>query len=346
MQEELEALQTILSGLQANDRSPLDAFVAHVQSQAQPNPASQSSPVHLHTQAKLDGIAKPPMFSGERNAKSMRPPEWLFRATKFARFKIPALGTHTATAFDHHNAIEMTASYLEDCAWNWWRTQHDLDTMTHSFLSFETFCQALQQEFAVATDENRIRDKLQSISQTTSVLAYTSLFNTTLNELYAVTGSRPESADLVHRYVSGLQDPHIRFELRRDTPATLQSAMSAALALDDALFASRPSGAQASNNSNSSHVDQTAMDLNAVSPYILSSFTPGSSSRSSAPRQAAGHTPFVRAAPTTADHELLERLQSSKARLTDDEKDHLTRLGACWYCRVITDHHARDCPTK
>ena len=165
---------------------------------------------------------KPTFFAGSSKDKGNLE-DWLFKLqTQFAA--MPGQPTDL-------QKINYVASYLTGTALKWWRLSAAVHTQPGA--TYLAFTQALSTAFAAPNAQQKAREKLDALRQSTSVAAYSAKFRDLLLE---VPNMQP--AESLHRYVTGLK-PGVKQHVLIANPATVDEAMALADRVDQASFGTR-----------------------------------------------------------------------------------------------------------
>ena len=101
-----------------------------------------------------------------------------------------------------------------------------------ALVDWDTFVAKFRLEFIPQDSVERARDKLRSLHQNKSVIAYLNEFRNTVMVIPRI--SEDEKLD---KFVSGLK-PEVHLEVRKSRPADFETAAQVALTIDSALFSS------------------------------------------------------------------------------------------------------------
>ena len=161
-------------------------------------------------------MAKPPFFSG-RNCSHADVIRWLFAITNFiAHWPMTEL-----------EQISTACTYLSDAALDWAMDQT-------AFTTFEAFKTSLTAAFAPFNHNIVARERLRTITQTSSAIAYTNTFREV-----ALLVNDLSPAERTNRYIDGLK-PNIKLHLRVNNFNTFEEAASMACRIDPHFTSANP----------------------------------------------------------------------------------------------------------
>ena len=193
----------------------LQAQIAHLQNQLT---AQQD---HLNQQdAQLQAVQGPHIkpncpkpYSGKKT-KSFE--TWIFQVEQFLTLSNVPLQNH----------IQITASFLEDKAGNWWRSYYRSKDWTNAPPTWAEFLTAACKNFIPVDNLVGAYDCLQCLSQRTSVATYNHEFQALMLELPDM-----DYATCMNYYEKGLKD-HICPFVVMQCPTTLEDAESITACID------------------------------------------------------------------------------------------------------------------
>ena len=158
--------------------------------------------------------AKLQPFLGERDHRTVL--AWLFEAEAKVR--------HYAGS--DVEAVHVSASYFRGDALNWWRVLSERAALPGSWTEFS---QALRDQFLPADYARRARDELYELKQMRSVAEYVTRFRGALLSCEDVS-----PAEAYDRFRRGLK-PRVAYEVLRQSPDSLETAIVLALRAEDAM---------------------------------------------------------------------------------------------------------------
>ena len=152
---------------------------------------------------------KPEFFDG-----SSKPPidAWLFQLDQY----------NASCPMKETSLILFATTLLRDHALQWWRTRLRQEERQgqNPLESWEEFKEIITTQFKQFNSVKIARDKMATLKQTTSVMAYAHRFRQLVNEIPSMT----DEDDLVDRFLRGLKLP-IRRSVEMHEPETLDKAM-------------------------------------------------------------------------------------------------------------------------
>lgn len=165
------------------------------------------------------------------------------------------------------------------------------------------------------------------------VPTYVSNHDAAYNDLLAVSTSEVDETPFIFMFIEKLKtNSYVQKELRMEIPDTLDKLYAKALQLSDSVsYGHSRSGGRpyrtyvphvASSGGSQTHASSgpVPMELGAVQATKL-------------PRL------------PDAEFKRLKSLQATRSRLTDSDKEFLTKIGGCWYCRE-RGHTVSTCSKK
>lgn len=227
---------------------------------------------------------KPPLFSGSSKDRDNLE-DWLFALDTY-------FGALAAPPNDQQR-ISFVASFLSGTARKWWRLNAPQHAQAGA--TFAQFTAALRTAFAPHNAQQKARDKIDTLRQTTSVTVYNTKFRELMLEIPNMT-----AAELLHRYIAGLK-PVTKQHLLIHDPQTLDEAMNMADRVDTAAYEARQSNSGNSNNRR---------------------------------RPVRWNRPF-RPDPTGPTPMELGALSTPRRKLTFTERQYLIKNNGCFYCRKL-----------
>ena len=243
---------------------------------------------------------------------------------------------------DHRTAIAYAAHYLATEPKTWYKMHESIIT------TWQQFKDIMINRYTDPREVDKLRQKLASIRQLTSVDSYTVAFDKTTLELTEAAGYVPREEELLFLYREGLKTQIKTIVVARGTITSLKALQETALEIDAALYAARtplkydpsPNGShqkefhrrhdRSSNNYDheSSHRQHTHRYTN----YSSNSYRPlHYSDRHRQSFDDKGYAPM--------DTSYTIR-QTSQPRLVDNKQD--KPKSTCFSCGM-PGHYARDC---
>ena len=229
LQQQLQALQTTINQqnqtiTQQNDTiTQQNATLALQQNQigAIPNP-----PADLR--ARPD---RPAPFTGRKN-ESLE--GWIFMMQQFC----------VLAAIPQADRITFAATFFKDQAALWWRAYYQTQNWATAPPNWDTFTATLRRQFNPVNTSVSAYDRLQRLSQKTSVNAYNHEFRGIMLELPDM-----DQATRMNYYMKGLKD-NIRPFVAMQTPTDLETAEVIAERVDAVTYKPtvRPSGFKPHSN--------------------------------------------------------------------------------------------------
>lgn len=230
--------------------------------------------------------------------------------------------------------VEWVAQYLCEDADVWWaslfREQVSVtDGVTVSARSLITswpeFQAKLRERFRPLPVSFAARAALDRVKQHTSVLRYNHEFTTLVAQIEDMSNE-----DKVYAYQRGLKD-HLRLEVFRQQPKTLEEAMKIANLMDSVFMSTMPSVRRTGNVA--SHFPAHASQAHRAP----------TSNSGAAPMDLSHIAPTEEPAGFEGDASLAAMSSAPLPKLTDVEREKLKKAGLCFRCRVGR-HMSRDCP--
>ena len=167
---------------------------------------------------------KPDLFHGRRDAVAIN--TWLYQGEMYLNFMQVA---NHQIALDAVTRVSFASTLFKGFSAQWW---YILAKSGQAPVEWDAFVAKVRLEFIPQDSVDRARDKLRSLRQKTSVLAYLNEFRNTVMVIPRI--SEDEKLD---KFVSGLK-PDVHLEVRKSRPADFESAAQVALTIDSALFSS------------------------------------------------------------------------------------------------------------
>ena len=246
---------------------------------------------------------KPPKPAPFKGGGKERVGEWLKRLNAFFGAHPPMVDVQK---------INYAAACLEGVAAKWWSV-HCEDHLRPG-ATYESFSEALHKRFTPPNLEQRARDKLLSVRQTSTVAAYTERF---LDLSLDIPGLDVSQA--LHQYIFGLK-PEVKTDVLLRHPPTLAEAITLA------------------DESERTRQDGMAADR------VPGRHPPNSRFRPRYPP----HRQYGRSTNPPASHPVPMELGAAHAPpkrspLTPQEREYLRTHNGCFYCRR-TGHTRDHCP--
>jgi hypothetical protein len=138
--------------------------------------------------------------------------------------------TNPQIVLDQNTRVSFASTLLKGNAAQWW---YMLVQSGQAPVAWDAFLAKVRLEFIPQDSVDRARDKLRTLRQKTSVIAYLNEFRNTVITIPGI--SEDEKLD---KFVSGLK-PEVHLEVRKSRPADFESAAQVALTIDSALFSMR-----------------------------------------------------------------------------------------------------------
>lgn len=168
---------------------------------------------------------KPELFSGRRDAVAVN--TWLYQVEMYLNL---LQVTNPQIILDENTRVSFASTLMKGTAAQWW---YMLVQSGQAPVEWHTFLAKVRSEFIPQDSVDRARDKLRSLRQKTTVLAYLNEFRNTVMMIPGI--SEDEKID---KFVSGLK-PEVHLEVRKSRPADFESAAQVALTIDSALFSTK-----------------------------------------------------------------------------------------------------------
>jgi len=159
-------------------------------------------------------LPQPPRFAG-RSSESVN--DWLQKVELY----------FAAHRVSEAEAVAYAVQPLDDIAAKWWRVMHNGPLAEEIRSSWSTFRVHIVRQFLPPNAEAHARARINRLQQSKSVFEYVAKFQALLVEIPSMTDQ-----EALERFMSGLK-PVIRTHVCLSRPATLASAISNALIVDD-----------------------------------------------------------------------------------------------------------------
>ena len=134
---------------------------------------------------------------------------------------------------DHRTTITYAAHYLATEPKTWYKMHENVIT------TWQQFKDIMVQRYKDPREVDKLRQKLASIRQLTSVDSYTVAFDKTTLELTEAAGYVPREEELIFLYREGLKTQIKTLVVARGTITSLKQLQETALEIDAALYAAR-----------------------------------------------------------------------------------------------------------
>jgi hypothetical protein len=251
--------------------------------------------------------AKPETFDGVKT--SSRVDAWLFQLSEY----FTACGVS-----NNEERVAYAGAMLRGAASTWWRQRRTLAAAgaLPNIGNWQQFCSELRAQFTIINEVKVARDELARLKQTGAVQSYASKFREIILQIPGIT-----EQEQLDRFIRGLK-PKLQRELAIREPVTLGEAVRMAERIDVVDFAWQQRMSRSSFN-DSNHQQPVPMELGAIE-----SKPPSAMRRTSD----MSHPRAIRPG-----------LESKRQPLSDEDRQHLRKIGACFKCRQ-TGHNARNCP--
>ena len=125
---------------------------------------------------------------------------------------------------DDVQRCQFAATLLRGRALTWWRTWVDRLPMLAANLTFTTFSAELEKSFRDVDHVDRLRRRLASLRQVTSVQKYIDEFRTIVIELGS---AKPDDDTVLFQFINGLK-PAVQLQVRISRPIDIVAAEQAA----------------------------------------------------------------------------------------------------------------------
>jgi len=196
----------------AQQNALLQAQLAHMQAQA-------AHPIRM----KELKLPEPKIYQGSKDKTPIR--MWLKDVEEiFIIGGIPP---------DHRTTITYAAHYLATEPKTWYKMHENIIT------TWQQFKDIMIQRYKDPREVDKLRQKLASIRQLTSVDSYTVAFDKTTLELTEAAGYVPREEELIFLYREGLKTQIKTLVVARGTITSLKQLQETALEIDAALYAAR-----------------------------------------------------------------------------------------------------------
>ena len=119
---------------------------------------------------------------------------------------------------------QYAATLLKGKALTWWRTWCDRLPNLPTNLTYSTFATELEKAFRDVDHVDRLRRRLASLKQTTSVQKYIDEFRTIVIELGS---AKPDDDTVLFQFINGLK-PTVQLQVRLTRPTDIIQAAQAA----------------------------------------------------------------------------------------------------------------------
>ena len=156
---------------------------------------------------------RPPPFTGRRS-ESLE--AWIFQMQQFCDL----------APVPEDDRIAFAATFFKDQAALWWRSYYQTQDWTNAIPTWDAFLTSLRQQFIPVNTSISAYDRLQRLSQKTSVNAYNHEFRAIMLELPDM-----DSSTRMNYYMRGLKET-IRPFVAMQTPADLTTAETIAERVD------------------------------------------------------------------------------------------------------------------
>lgn len=238
--------------------------------------AQQAAQQHIAQQAAqqqnqqgLRGVKvpKPPTTNGRGKGTIKTPRDWL------RQFKNYLLAEGVNVNAEEPRLWPIFKSYLTDGAAVWADTyeQGVVQGAQPALLTFDAIHAAFLAAFETMDPARQARDRLDGLSQRTSVAEYNTIFNELMLGL-----SDMHAGDRLHAYIKGLK-PTVRVQVELARPTTLQDAQDLATRVDTTLYRDRGrnnrgyNGFRRHNTGSNHNTGPSPMELGNIETANLSS---------------------------------------------------------------------------
>lgn len=168
---------------------------------------------------------KPELFSGRRDAIAVN--TWLYQVEMYLNL---LQVTNPEIVLNEGVRVSFASTLMKGTAAQWW---YMLVQSGQAPGNWNEFLAKVRLEFIPQDSVDRARDKLRSLRQKTSVLAYLNEFR---NIVMVIPGISPD--EKLDKFVSGLK-PDVHFEVRKSRPADFEGAAQVALTIDSAISSAK-----------------------------------------------------------------------------------------------------------
>jgi hypothetical protein len=216
-------------------------------------------------------VPKPPITNGRGKGAIKTPRDWLRQFKNY----LSAEGVNVNA--EEPRLWPIFKSYLTDGAAVWADTyeQGVQQGNLPALLTYDAIHNAFLAAFETMDPARQARDRLDGLSQRTSVTEYNTLFNELmlgLNDMHV--------DDRLHAYIKGLK-PAVRVQVELTRPTTLRDAQDLATRVDSTLYRDRgcnqrPYTFRRHNHSSNNNAGPSPMELGNIETTNLSSLDQGS----------------------------------------------------------------------
>ena len=170
-------------------------------------------------------LPEPKEFHGTKDKAPIR--EWIR--------DIEEIFTMGGLPMDHRSSIVYAAHYLRDDAKTWYK-MHEASVTT-----WQLFKDVMINRYRDAREVDKLRTRMMSIKQTSSVDSYTTIFDRATLEFTEAAGYAPRGDELIWMYREGLKPQIKALLVARGAINDLKQLQEIALEIDAALYGSRDS---------------------------------------------------------------------------------------------------------
>lgn len=286
-----------------------ESRIAQLQSAAADAAAAPAAAPALHHNKPRTKIQHPPRYLGKLHSRNEQSADSFLRRLRIY---------FSLTGLPETEWVTTTLTYLDGDAADWADAKYLL-TDAHIGVNFADFSIAFKARFGVVNANDRARDAIVTLRQTSSVPAYNALFTRALLRIRDMS-----AAEQFDRYKRGLK-PEPAKQVELSGCDTLEEAMSVADRIDAISFhhRPRPGSFQAPRPAQQYYNGPTPMQLGAMTP----------------------NTGFQRRAPLVNSGRRPAPASSGRMRLQPNDRLQFQNNGGCFYCRQF-DHVLADCPIR
>ena len=283
-------------------------------------------------------LPEPKEFHGTKDKAPIR--EWIR--------DIEEIFTMGGLPMDHRSSIVYAAHYLRDDAKTWYK-MHEA-----SITTWQLFKDVMINRYRDAREVDKLRTRMMSIKQTSSVDNYTTIFDRATLEFTEAAGYAPRGDELIWMYREGLKPQIKALLVARGAINDLKQLQEIALEIDAALYGSRDSSTGSTTSFKPHQHKHSSSNSHHGSHYRSSSYN---SNRFQHPNRFNQHRPpqsFRRPPQYNQYNNRDYAPMDTSNNITQQKPQHVNQIdsrrdvkkiikGNCFKCGKA-GHFIRDCP--